>query len=259
MIKRAIGLLVSTGLALALATVPSAGAPGMTLEERKAKIKAMEQTNVSAEQTARKQRSEQRLAAEGVPINKYLPAIEAEAEAKRRTTEEIAYRAMALLVVAMNGATPDKAIADKIIAEYGLSDHLTPKERAFIATATPTDRDRTNFSWRFEAANTLFWALGYVDNLDKPTDACDPGALVKFMKPRSAKQFIADAKLRPLGEVLDQADLIYRYRWALVEARVKNRDEPAGLNGSVAVERHTALNWLIGYMDQEWDDVTPDT
>lgn len=214
---------------------------------------------VSPEQLARKQRSEKRLAAEGVPLNKFLPPIESEAEAKRRTAEEIARRAMVLLVVAMNGATPDKTIADKIIADYGLSSHLTPKERAFLVTAEPSKQDRVKFSWRFEAACALFWSLGYVERLDKPTQPCDPADLIKIMKPRSAEQLIADAKLRPLSEILDQADLIYRYRWALVDARVNGRAPPAGLDGSVAVERHAALNWLIGYMDQDWDDISTDT
>ncbi|MDR2636809.1 MAG: DUF4272 domain-containing protein [Zoogloeaceae bacterium] len=27
----------------------------------------------------------------------------------------------------------------------------------------------------------------------------------------------------------------------------------------VTMERHYALNWLIGYMDQEWDDISTDT
>jgi hypothetical protein len=216
-------------------------------------------SNVSPEQIERKLRSEKRLAAEGVPLNKHLPAIESETQAKHRTREEVANRAMALLVVAMHGSTPDKAMADKLIRQYRLANYLSPSEREFIAAATPSDRDRVNFSWRFEAANALFWALGYVDKLDKPTKACDPIVLIKPMQSRTAEQFIADAKLRPLKEILDNADLIYRYRWALVDARVNDRVEPAGLNGSVALERHVALNWLIGYMDQEWDEISTDT
>jgi hypothetical protein len=31
------------------------------------------------------------------------------------------------------------------------------------------------------------------------------------------------------------------------------------LHPGVAQERHHALNWLIGYMDQEWDKVSTDT
>jgi len=30
-------------------------------------------------------------------------------------------------------------------------------------------------------------------------------------------------------------------------------------NEEIIVERHRALNWLIRYMNQDWDDVTTDT
>jgi hypothetical protein len=82
---------------------------------------------------------------------------------------------------------------------------------------------------------------------------------VGFLQDRTQEQFIADAKLRSIESILDEADLIYRYRWAVVDARVKGEDAPALLHPGVAMERHHALNWLIGYMEQEWDDVSTDT
>jgi hypothetical protein len=79
------------------------------------------------------------------------------------------------------------------------------------------------------------------------------------MKNRTAAQFVADATLRPVAEVLDEADLIYRYDWAVVDARINNKPVPLGVDPGVVQERHYALNWLIGYMDQDWDDVSTDT
>jgi len=79
------------------------------------------------------------------------------------------------------------------------------------------------------------------------------------MKERSAAQFLRDARLRSQPEILDQADLIYRYHWAVVDARINNKPAPAGLDPGVAMERHYALNWLVGYMDQDWDDISTDT
>lgn len=48
-------------------------------------------------------------------------------------------------------------------------------------------------------------------------------------------------ELRDIDEILDEADLIYRYDWACVDARMKQLNAPAGLNSSVVVERHGAL------------------
>jgi len=238
-------------LAVSVQSAPSIG-------ERKEKIKSME-TNISPEAIQRKERSEAILRAEGVPINKFLPAIETEKDAKRRSKEEIAYRALALLVVAVKGEGLEQPIVEKIITDYRLEKYLTPKETAFIQDTSPIQHDRIQFVWRYEAAWTLLWALGYVENLDKPTAICDVPRAIKFMKERSTKAFIADAKLRSLAEILDQTDRIYRYHWAVVDARVNGKKTPAALEPGVTMERHYAFNWLIGYMEQEWDDISTDT
>src|SRR5215467_2387428 len=153
------------------------------------------------------------LRAQGVPINPSLPVIMTEERSKRRTTDEVAYRTLGLLVVAVKGESMDQAFVDYLVREYGLEPHLTRKERAFIENESPSDQDRTNFIWRYEAAWTLLWALGYVDGLGKPEATCDVPQAVTFVKGKTAEQFIAGANLRPLARILDQADLIYRYDW----------------------------------------------
>ncbi len=79
------------------------------------------------------------------------------------------------------------------------------------------------------------------------------------MRDRSTEEFVAGARLRALSDILDEADRIYRYHWAVTEARVDREPSPAGLEPGVTHERHYALNWLIRYLDQEWDDVSTDT
>jgi hypothetical protein len=233
-------------------------ASATTINERKEKIQPME-TKVSPEAASRKERSEILLRAEGVPINKPLPVIETERETKHRTKDEIAYRALALLVVAVKGEGLDQPTVDRIVKDYGLESRFTPKERIFIKNALPSQHDRIQFAWRYEAAWTLLWALGYVEMLEKPSGICDVPRAVGFMQERKASQFVADAKLRPLSEILDQADRIYRYHWAVVDARINGRKPLPGIEPGVTLERHYALNWLIGYMEQEWDDISTDT
>ena len=75
----------------------------------------------------------------------------------------------------------------------------------------------------------------------------------------TTSQFIEDSELRPIADILDQVDLIYRYHWAVRNARLKGQQIPADLDPDVTVERHHALNWLIGYLEQAWDDVSTDT
>jgi hypothetical protein len=250
-------LLAALGASILLShSAPSESA--QSLDDRKAKIHSMEE-NATPESIQRKERSEAVLRAEGVPINRFLPAIETEKEAKRRSREEVAYRALALLVVAVKGEGLEQPVVERLLKDYALEEHLTSKEKAFVHNTSPSQRDRIQFTWRYEAAWTLLWALGYVDKLEKPTGICDVPRAVRFMKERNAKQFVADAKLRSMSDVLDQTDRIYRYHWAVVDARINGKKAPAGLEPGVALERHYALNWLIDYMRQEWDEISTDT
>jgi hypothetical protein len=229
-----------------------------TLSERKDRIQDIDK-DPPKEAIERKRLSESVLIKQNVPISKTLPVIESESDSKRRTVEEIAYRALSLLVVAVKGEGLEQARVLKLAKEYGLDSRFTPKERVFIGIEKPSDRDRVQFIWRYESAWTLLWALGYVDKLDKPVSICDVRKAVAIMKDRTSRRFISDSRLRPLGRILDEADLIYRYHWAVVDARLKGQPAPAGLEPDVIMERHYALNWLIGYMDQEWDDISTDT
>jgi hypothetical protein len=245
-------------VALILFMLSSCAKEKPSVDDRKEQIQAIE-ASVTANALARKERSDARLASEGVPVNKHLPAIEDVDQIKQRNKEEIAWRAMALLVVAAKGRGLEQATVENVVKDYQLDSHFTPAERAFVQNKSPTDHDRIQFSWRYEAAWTLLWSLGYVEELSKPSTICDVERAEGFLIDRGPEQFIKDAKLRPIENILDEADLIYRYHWAVVDARVNNKPAPAVIEPGVTMERHHALNWLIGYMDQEWDDVSTDT
>jgi hypothetical protein len=255
MLRSALGTLTTFAVLLAAGPCPKAWAA-----EAADRRKQLENTELQATPAAiaRKNRSDALLRKEGVPVNESLPAIEDESQVRKRKREEIAYRALSLLTVAMKGEGLDSKSTDDVVAQFGLAAHLTPEERRFVRERAPSQDQRSRFSWRYEAAWVMLWALGYVEQLDKPTTECDVRAEIAIMRQRTEQQFITDAKLRPLSEMIEQADRIYRYHWAVVDARL-NGGDAGGLNSDVTLERHQALNWLIGYEDQEWDDVTTDT
>jgi hypothetical protein len=176
-----------------------------------------------------------------------LPTIETAAEALIRTKEEVALRTLCLLIVAAKGEGLAQDIVENVLDFHELRPHLTPGESAFMFDQSPSQEDRIQFTWRHEAAWTLLWALGFVHRLGKPAEICDVEFAARTMTERTTAQFIEDSKLRPTADILDQAELIYRYNWAVTNARLKGQQTPAALDPGVTQERHHALNWLIGY------------
>jgi hypothetical protein len=207
----------------------------------------------------RRLRSEKILQAEGVPFLATLPVIETAAEAVKRSKEEVALRTLCVLFVAAKGEGLGEELVEQLLESYELRPHLTPRELAFVLDKSPSQHDRIQFTWRHEAAWTLLWALGFVAQLGKPAQICDVGFAAATMAERTTSQFIEDSELRPIADILDQADLIYRYHWAVRNARIRRQEVPAGLDPGVTQERHYALNWLIGYNEQAWDNVTTGT
>jgi hypothetical protein len=177
---------------------------------------------VSAEAIDRKLRSEAILRAEGVPFFAALPVIETTAEALKRPKKEVALRALCLLLVAAKGEGLDDVV-ERVLKSYELRPHLTPKELAFVLDTSPSQHDRIQFIWRYEAGWTLLWALGFVVQLGKPVHPGDVEFAVRTMTGTTTSQFIEDSELRPIADILDQVDLIYRYHWAVRNARIQGQ------------------------------------
>ncbi len=230
-----------------------------TLDERREAIEALEANPPTSEQVERKQRSLTILRAEGVPYLESLPAIASKDNAEIRSERDVEFRALCLVIVAAKGEGVEQAIINQLVADYDLAEHFTPDELAFINDVNPTQQQRVIFSWRYESAWVMMWALGLLDELPRPDAIADVPQMVGIVRDNSVESFQDAAQLRSASELLDRADLIYRYNWAVTNARINGREAPASLNGSVVYERHYSLNWLIGYLGQDWDDVSTDT
>ena len=207
----------------------------------------------------RKSRSITVLTTEGVPYLDTLPVIETEATSALRSQREVVERTIALAIVAVKGETANHELGQSLIAQFGAQAFFTPAEQAFMANPDPSHEDRVRFTWRYEGVHVMLWALGIYPELGRPDQITDVPLLAGVLRDLGTEGLMAQSRLRPQAQILDAADLIYRYNWAATDARINGREIPAGLDGSVVYERHYALNWLIGYQDQDWDDVSTDT
>lgn len=205
----------------------------------------------------RKARSEAILKAANIPILPHLPGIEVADEVTLRPAIEIARRAICTLLTAGKGGGVPQQTIDQLIELHGVAEFFTERERNFIGSP-PLDREMLEFSWRSEASWTLLWALGFIDELGLPYDQIEPSHAVAIIEEYRLDGLAANPLRKSVDQILDEADLIFRCHWYTRDQELKG-ESPEPLDAGVAYERHYALNWLIGYQGQAWDDVSTDT
>lgn len=213
----------------------------------------------------RKVRSIKTLQAQGIPYIDELPVIESSYEITGKTLEEIAKRAI-VLCISCNFASDlisnkkrrylkeSKKFFNKLLDTYNVKDVMTKDEKNLF------DKMNKNLaiqiSWQFEGYVILLWTLGLIDEIEFPDSLVDPDSVTAIVSAcDNYREFIEKCQLRDVHEVLDLADLTYRYNWYCVEAKI-NGEEPI-INPEVVVERHRALNWLLS--DKKWDNVEINT
>ncbi len=209
-------------------------------------------------QQARKERNTSAVKRLGLPTLASLPVVEDESTLKPRSVEEVARRCLATLVCAVKGEGLEQKVVDEAVEQFAAAPHLSPQEKAFIRKAKPERQELIDFAWRYECFHVFLWALGHVKELKPPSQICEVALEAALARDLGPEEMVGKAKLRPLAEILDMADLYYRLHWAATELRLAGKRSEAVDEGIIR-ERHRALNWLIRYMGQEWDDVQTDT
>lgn len=221
-----------------------------------------DQEKISGDQKTRKLKSEKIIEDSKIKTNKNLPYIESEDSTIIRPVREIAQR---VSILAMTNLVAFNTVSNLEVIEYlkkfGLWDFVTPKEKVFLAN--PTEEAKNLETWKCEGIWTLMWALKKVDNLGFPNELCSLKNIAANDYPisegKDPNDFINSVhEIRNKSEILDANDLYYRLDWACVDARIKNTTL-SKVNPGVVYERHYALNWLINYMNQDWDDISCDT
>lgn len=187
------------------------------------------------------------------------------AEALPRSPAEVLERALALLYVAGQAqahgtGAPQIPAATRQFNPIG-SSALTPREAAFVSGGA--GEASSPMTWRYEAANTLAWSLGFAAApMDDSKTLVNVDALWNALAPFAIdKGTWSTLALRPTGNILDALDRTWREHWITRQAR--NKGAPmVDINGDVVSERHVALNWLLSFhnpLGTAWDDIDTPT
>jgi hypothetical protein len=194
-----------------------------------------------------------------------------------RSADEVVRRCLVLhAVLAVGHEVPREQVVSWLRRE-SLWDAVSPKESQFLLSESPTPQQRINATWRAEALFPLLWSLRLIPELPSPQQLCDLQLIQSVLPPlfEPVAEFISSARLRADSEIHAANEEIYQIHWRVRDARLRGQPTPPGklprmphddcdppvesYHSGVVQERHHALNWLIGYCGQDWDDITTDT
>lgn len=204
----------------------------------------------------RKKRSEKILKTLKVPINKHLPLTENEEEVSLRTKEEIINRIIPLAIVS---AKAMEAPLEKIVERYNANELFTEEEKKFLMKEHLNQNELIQYSWKLECIWLLLWSVNLISDIDVPADTCNAEYVFETVFLHSKQELLDKSSIKPTSDILDSLDFIYRAHWAVREAQINHLEVPSSLNEGVVYERHYTLNWLVNYMDQEWEEISTDT
>ncbi len=191
-----------------------------------------------------------------------------------RSADEVARRSIVLHAVLAAGHNESRDGLVAWLRREGLWNSVSPKESEFFLSDGPTPQQLIQGQWRAEALFPLLWALGLIAEMPSPQRICDV-QLMQGVLPRlfdSVAGFISSARLRADAEIHEANEDIYQIHWRVRDFHRRDEPTPPGslarmptaeceppvesYNAGVVHERHYALNWLIGYYRQDWDEIT---
>jgi len=190
-----------------------------------------------------------------IQINEALPEIEPIEELHPQDARSVAIRSVVLSHVIGVGFGGNAGRLKGLLKEFGIYEHASPKEQDLLSRDQHTEQEKVDATWRTECVRSLAWCLGLA-NLD-PFRRCDDDLASHFPAPAAdPSTFISKARLLPVDEIYQQADLHYRLHWAARNARLTGHR--CCLSEELIGERRKALDWVIG-VEANWDEIPDNT
>lgn len=218
-------------------------------------LASSERVHASMTALERKKNSEDLLSREFIPVDLDLPAFYEEQELTLRSAQEVAKRILVLAYLnCLTQAPESQAEIVAFLQEENLWEVASEEEKRLFKESEWTEDEITMVLWHSEAMELLLWALSKIETLPWPTQEQDIGHTISLLPPflSPVSSFVESVFLRPLSEIADQADLLFRMRWAMMKAEEQGK-EPLPLHPAIAYERQHAMDWLLCLREQ-WDE-----
>ena len=223
-----------------------------------------EQTDID-----RRRRSIEKCESMGLSVMESLKAAVYESECVIPSKEDMVHRlacifAAAVCSEACSNYEPKKAkemckgMLGDLDKQYSVSKWFSDEEREYVSDPLKYPGLHPKFGWRYEGCAVILWALGLWE-LGEPVKICDASEVGKILWENDLDSIMEKSEVKSKEEILDMQDLIMRYDWACVDARI-NGKEMTVIDGEIVYEWHYALNWLTNAnYTADWDSIRPDT
>jgi len=201
-----------------------------------------------------KNKNTELLSSFNIEIPNHLPLIESIDEVNPRTAKEVASRLCAISYVLGLGFGAERTLLKIYLEGYKLMDFVSDYEKRLLEEENISEQDVINMTWLTEAVQSLAWCLGIVglDNFKH----CDDNLVEKIPLNIDPNQFINEAKVRPIIEIQEQADLLYRMHWYARNCRLIGKE--CNFSEGIVSERRKAIDWVYG-VEENWDEIPMDT
>ncbi|MBP5580441.1 MAG: DUF4272 domain-containing protein [Ruminococcus sp.] len=213
----------------------------------------------------RKANSEKILTQKGVGFQEEIPPIKSADQVKLRSFDDICRRAIAALLstqsaIELNDHNPEGMEKFKRLMVYFGVEECLNKYETLVMDNKASEQDLVNVVWEYESCWALFWALGLLDDITDATEICDCKTAIHFVSQcESLEDFKSQCSLRSIDEILDMADLYYRYDWACEHHDyIDSSWETGGLDKDIVYYRRLAIEWMKSSTD-DWFDMSLDT
>ena len=206
---------------------------------------------MSDEQIQRRERTIKILNRMGLPcpsqglITQYQPSPELPSPV------EIINRCLAVSICAVKGETGNQAMVEEMVTEFSARDYFTEGEQFFINDPRPLQSDLIKFSWMYESVHIFLWVLGYLGRILPPGRISDVVMEMAMIWKMGRDEMIERARLRPVSDILDAADLYRHLQWAAEDLRSRGQKNKRIIEDVVMVRDYT-LYWLMNHPQEPW-------
>lgn len=191
-----------------------------------------------------------------IPFIEHMKAIPFNSCTNLRSKEEIVNRMLADYAIAtcalysLEGkANIITSVINQMNEKLNIKSALAPEDTNFLNAMSEQKVSKQGLqdaTWAFEECAMLMWTLGIIDK-PKSDKECNVGQLDEFFfNIKSYDELLSKCMLKTKEEILEQADLLFRYHWACRETRMQGKQLPQ-LNEMIVQEQRRALEWVLNW------------